>query len=154
MTKTDQKTEEEKAKPEEKKETAAEEWKEKYLRALADYQNLERRTAEQIVSFQKKANQNLLLKFLEVLDDLEKGAVFVKDQGLQLIKDKFVKILKSEGIEEIAVLGTSFDPQTAECIETVKGKKNNIIIEIIRKGYVLDGEILRPARVKVEVKAD
>lgn len=127
-------------------------WKDKYLRALADYQNLERRAAEQLTIQQKKANKNLILKFLEILDDLEKGELFIKDHGLKLIKDKFVKILEEEGVEVIDVLGKPFDPQVAECIAVVQGSKDNIIIEVVRKGYRLNKEVIRVARVKVEKK--
>lgn len=127
-------------------------WKNKYLRALADYQNLERRVAEQLTTQQKKANKNLILKFLEVLDDLEKGELFVSDSGLKLIKEKFVKILEEEGVKQIDVLGKPFDPQVAECTAVIQGNKDNIVVEVIRKGYQLNEEIIRVARVKVEKK--
>lgn len=131
-----------------------EKWKQSYMRALADYENLERRTYQQISSFQKKDKKNILLKFLDVLDDIEQGAVFIKDKGLQLVRDKFIKILVSEGIQELEVMGKPFDPFTAECVEVVAGKKENDIIEVLRKGYKLHEEVIRPARVKVEKKAE
>lgn len=127
-------------------------WQNKYLRALADYQNLERRVTEQLVDQKKKADKNLILKFLDVLDDFEKAELFIKDHGLKLIKDKFVKILKEEGVKEIDVLGKPFDPQMAECSAIVQGNKDNNIVEVIRKGYQLNEEVIRVARVKVEKK--
>lgn len=135
-------------------ETEVEKWKQSYMRALADYENLERRTYQQISSFQKKDKKNILLKFLDVLDDIEQAALFIKDKGLQLVRDKFIKILASEGIQELEVMGKPFDPFTSECVEVVAGKKENDIIEVLRKGYKLHAEVIRPARVKVEKKVE
>lgn len=128
------------------------EWKNKYLRALADYQNLEKRTISQISDFQKKANKNLWLKFLEIFDLIEKAEVFIKDPGLKMIKEKFLMIMKEEGVEELDLLGKPYNPYLAECIEVIKGKNDNIIIEVVRKGYRLNKEVIRVARVKVEKK--
>ena len=72
----------------------AEENKKKYLRALADYQNLEKRVSEERFELMKMANKNLLIKILPFLDNLEKAEVFVKDQGLKISKDHFLQILK------------------------------------------------------------
>lgn len=129
-----------------------EEWKNKYLRALADYQNLEKRQVEEATRIRKQSTKNLFLKFLEVLDDVESAETFVKDPGLKHVKDKFIKILQSEAVEELPLLGKSYDPHLAECIEVIPGQKDNIIVDIVRKGYKLGDEILRVARVKVEKK--
>lgn len=130
-----------------------EQWKNKYLRALADYQNLERRISQTNAVFQKTANKRLLLKFLEILDNLEKSTLFIKDNGLKLIKDKFQKIFQTEGIKELSVLNKIFDPNTAECIEIIEGEKDNIVEEVLRKGYEWEGEVIRPAQVKVVKKS-
>lgn len=127
-----------------------EQWKSKYLRALADYQNLEKRVNQEMISFQKKAGVKLLLKFLEVLDLIEKAEIFIKDEGLRLVKEKFLTILREEGVSEIELLGKVYDPHLAECIEVVKGKRDNIIVEVVKKGYQIDKEIIRIAKVKVE----
>lgn len=129
-----------------------EEWKNKYLRALADYQNLEKRVNNEMIHFQKKANLKLLLQFLEVLDLIEKAEVFIEDHGLKLVKDKFLAILEEQGVKEIDLLGKPYDPHLAECIEVVEGKKDNIIVEVVRKGYQIENEIIRVAKVKVEKK--
>jgi molecular chaperone GrpE len=129
-----------------------EEYKTKYLRALADYQNLEKRINLEKQELIKMANKNLLLKILPIVDDLEKAEIFVKDDGLKLVKDNFLKFLKNEGVEEIEVLGKEFDPQLAEAVEVVKGEKDNIVVEVLRKGYRLGDKILRVAQVKVAKK--
>ena len=130
-----------------------EEWKSSYLRALADYQNLERRTHEQIEAHQKKVRNHLLHKFLDVLDTIYQAEIFVKDAGLTMVKDNFLKALKEEGVEEIDLLGKQYDPHLAECIEVVPGpEKDNVIIEVASKGYKIGDEIIRPAKVKVAKK--
>ena len=126
-----------------------EEYKNRYLRALADYHNFEKRVGEEKVALRQSAARDLWLKLLPFLDDIEKAEAFVKDAGLKLIKDKFVQIIRDEKIEELQVLGKEFDPHLAEAVDVVKGEKDNIIVEVLRKGYTLDGKVLRVAQVKV-----
>lgn len=128
------------------------EWKNKYLRALADYQNFENRIKEERLVLIKTANLNLILRLLPFLDNLEKAEIFVKDQGLKIAKDHLFQTLKEVGVEEIEVLNKPFDPVTAEAIEIVKGDKDDIVVEVLRKGYRLGEKILRVAQVKVSKK--
>ena len=127
----------------EKAKKESEDYKNKYLRALADYQNYEKRVSEEKAGLRQNANKELLLKLIMVLDDLEKAQTFVKDEGLKLIKDKFINIIKEEGVEEIQLVGKQFDPQLSEAIEVVEGDKDNLIKEVLRKGYSYNGKILR-----------
>lgn len=133
-----------------KKET--ENWKEKYLRALADYQNLEKRVRNELLDFKKRANQELILRLLDIFDSLEKAEVFIKDEGLKLVRAKFNQILIEADVEEIEVLNKKFDPNLAECVEVVRGKKDNQVAEVLQKGYKLNDQVIRVARVKVEKK--
>ena len=138
----------------EKVKKESEDNKNKYLRALADYQNYEKRVSEERVVLRQNANKELLLKLVMILDDLEKAQPFVKDEGLQLIKEKFVKLLKDEGVEEMQVVGKQYDPHLAEAIEVVEGDKDNLIKEVLRKGYSYNGKILRVAQVRVSKKSE
>jgi len=117
-------------------------------RALADYQNLKKRVDQDKKDFVKFATASVLDKFLSVLDDLERAQSHLKNDGLKLSIDQFQKVLSSEGVEEIKVLNTPFDPNTSDCTELIKGKKNQII-EIVKKGYTLHGKVLQPVQVKV-----
>ncbi|MBI2640977.1 nucleotide exchange factor GrpE [Candidatus Roizmanbacteria bacterium] len=130
-----------------------EDYKNKYLRALADYQNFEKRVQSEKDVLKQYASKNVLLKLLHLLDDLEKATLFVKDPGLKLIKNKFDQIVKEEGVEEIQVVGKKFDPHVAEALEVVEGKDDNVVIEVLRKGYILHGKPLRVAQVKVTKKS-
>ena len=128
------------------------EFKNKYLRAIADYQNLEKRVGEERFELMKMSNKNLLVKILPFLDNLEKAEVFVKDPGLKISKDHFLQILKEAGLEEINVLSKDFDPVSSEAIDIIPGKEENKVVEILRKGYKFEDKIIRVAQVKVSKK--
>lgn len=117
-------------------------------RALADYQNLEKRVVEERREWIRTANKDLILRLLPGLDALMLAAKHVDDQGLKLSIEKFLEILKNEGVEKIETEGKVFDAQFMECIETVPGEENKVIEEL-RVGYKLYDNVLRPAQVKV-----
>ncbi len=130
----------------------AEEFKNKYLRALADYQNLEKRVIEEKKDIISLANKNLILKLLPFLDTLDKAEIFVKDQGLKMAKEQIWQVLKEYSLKEIDVLDKPFDPNIAEAVDIVSGEKDNWVVEVLRKGYKLADKILRVAQVKVSKK--
>jgi len=118
----------------------------KWKRALADYQNLEKRIVSEKQEWIKFSNALLINKLLEVLDSLEMAEKHLNDQGLSLAIRQLKNILKEEGIEEMVLDCHKFDPNFMECVETVAGP---LKIEIVRKGYLLNKKVLRPAKVKV-----
>lgn len=120
----------------------------KWKRALADYQNLEKRVEQERKLLAKFSNAALIDKLLAVLDTLEKAQEHLKDKGLNLAVNQFKAILKTEGVEEIQALGKKFDPILMDCSEVIKGREG-IVAEVIQKGYLLDNKVLRPAKVKV-----
>jgi len=120
----------------------------KWKRALADYANLEKRVQQEKESFIKFSNAGLVDKLLAVLDDLERAEKHLKNKGLTMAVNQFRLVLKTEGVEEITALGNRFDPNSMDCVEMVKGKKN-MISEVVLKGYLLNNRVLRPAKVKV-----
>lgn len=128
----------------------------KYKRALADYQNLEKRSIEQRKEWIKSANRDLLLRLLPVLDTLILASQHVQDQGVAASIKQFEDVLKSEGVEKIEVVGQLFDPQTMECVVTkevdptaASGQEEGKVLEELQAGYVFYDRILRPAKVKV-----
>ncbi|PIZ68166.1 nucleotide exchange factor GrpE [Candidatus Roizmanbacteria bacterium CG_4_10_14_0_2_um_filter_36_35] len=136
----------------EKLKKEVEEYKNKYLRALADYQNFEKRVKEERNQLVRTANSNLIMKLLPFLDSLEKAEVFIKDQGLKIAKDHLFQSLKEIGIEEIDVVNKPFNPKVAEAIDIVQGDKDDVVVEVLRKGYRIEDKILRVAQVKVSKK--
>ncbi len=126
----------------------------KWKRALADYQNLEKKTAEQKKEWLEWANSDLILKLLPLFSNLEKTAAHLKDQGLDLSVNQFKKILNEEGVEVIPIEAgkTKFDAHLMECVETQAGQENQIL-KVVENGYKLKGRLLRPAKVVVGKKA-
>jgi molecular chaperone GrpE len=121
-------------------------------RALADYANLARRVEEEKKAVVKFANVVLLAKFLEVLDALESAQKVIASEGLEFVIQKFEAILASEAIKEIPAIGANFDPNAHEAVDTIVGEDDGKIVEVLEKGYELDGKVIRPARVKVSKK--
>ena len=117
-------------------------------RTLADYQNLEKRVAEEKSSWIKLANKQLLQRTLPVLDTLMLAQKHIQDEGLNISVQQFLDVLRAEGIERIQTEGQSFDPNTMEAVEKVEGEEGKVVEET-RPGYTLHGQVLRPAQVKV-----
>lgn len=129
------------------------EYENKYKRALADYQNLEKRVFEEKGNWVKQANKELILRFLPILDTLMLASTHVKDQGLKLSIQQFLDTLKNEGIEKIQTHGKEFNPHTMECIQIIDGEEGKVIEEV-RAGYTLYDKVIRPAQVKVGRKSE
>lgn len=125
-----------------------EEWKGKYLRALADYQNLEKRTHAQIEETRKFAVEIFLKRLLPVLDTLERAQQHLADHGLALVLKEVATLLSEYGVEKIKTHGRAFNPHEMECIEVVDGEENRVMEEVM-PGYRLQGKVLRVAKVKV-----
>lgn len=117
-------------------------------RALADYQNLEKRITEEKSSWIKTANKDLLLKLLPVLDNLFLARMHIQDEGLNLSIQKFLDILKEEGVERVDSTGRDFDPEMMECVSVQEGEENKVLEEI-RAGFIINDRVLRPAQVVV-----
>lgn len=120
----------------------------KYKRALADYQNLEKRTAEEKKDWIKLANKDLILRLLPSLDNLLLAAKHVEDKGLAISISQLIQTLKADGIEQIETVGKQFDPKKMECVEVVEAEENKVVEEL-RAGYTMYDTIIRPAAVKV-----
>lgn len=121
---------------------------EKFRRALADYQNLEKRVLEEKSDWIRSANKELLLRLLPVLDTLQLAGQHVKDHGLSVSTNLFLDALKSEGVIKIETVGKIFDPSIMECI-TIEEGEDGEVLEEVRAGYLLYDKLLRPAQVKV-----
>lgn len=124
------------------------EWKAKYLRALADYQNLERRMHEEKRDTRTFAAEIILARLLPIVDTFRKAKDHLRDPGLDLAFRQLYAVLEQEGIEKIEALGKVFNPHEMECVEVVAGKDNEVVEEVL-PGYRFRGKILRVAKVKV-----
>ena len=117
-------------------------------RTLADYRNLENRVQNERGEWILKANKQLLLNILPVLDTLVLASKHSKDQSLALSLQQFLDILEKEGVKRIETESKSFDPVLMEGIGAVEGEEGKVIEET-RHGYMLYDKVLRPAQVQV-----
>lgn len=117
-------------------------------RSLADYSNLEKRIESQRQLFVTLATTSIVIKMIEILDDLNLTYQHLQDPGLKIVIDKFMTTLQTEGVEEINALDKEFDPSIMDCLETQKGK-NNHVISVKKPGYKLNGHVIRPSQVVV-----
>jgi molecular chaperone GrpE len=146
MSKKNEKPVEEKVEPEENTELSNLE--NQLKRALADYQNLEKRIATEKSSWILASNKNLLLKLLPGLDSLLLAEKHTQDEGVKISIKHFLDILEAEGVKKIETIGKDFDPNLMEAITTQEGEDNKVLEEV-RTGYMLFDQILRPAQVIV-----
>lgn len=125
----------------------------KFKRALADYQNQEKRHESQRHLLAKFANEALLEKIIPVLDDLERAQSHLKDTGLGHVQKTFHQILESEGLSLIESANADFDPELMEVVQVVAGPKDKVV-KTVAPGYRLFDKVLRPAKVEVGSGAD
>mgnify|MGYP001576872174 CR=1 FL=1 len=117
-------------------------------RALADYQNLERRISAEKSVWIMAANKDLILKLLPVLDNLFLAQKHINDAGLDLSIQKFLDALYNEGMERIETKDKDFDPNLMECVSVQEGTDNKALEEV-RPGFKINDTVLRPAQVIV-----
>ncbi len=136
--------------------------KEEYLngwkRAKADLINYKRDETLRTDAALRNGKKSIILKIISVMDSFdrafeeiskdEKDAYF---EGFLKIKEQMEGLLTKEGVEKIETVDKEFDPFFHEVVESVKkeGISSGIIIEETQKGYIMDGEVIRPSKVKV-----
>lgn len=136
--------------------------KEKYhdqlLRKAAEFDNFRKRMEREREEFRAAASADLLKRLLPVLDNLERaittaagGAGNPLHQGVALIHQQILDVLKKEGLVPLESLGAPFDPHVHEAVEVlgVPGFEQGIVLEEVQKGYMYRDRLLRPALVKV-----
>jgi molecular chaperone GrpE len=117
-------------------------------RAIADYQNLERRVDENKREWVLSSNRSLVEKLLPVLDNLFLAQKHIQDDGLNLSIQKFLDVLSQEGVQRIETEEVEFDPNTMECVSVQEGEENKVLEEV-RPGYIMNDRVLRPSQVIV-----
>ncbi|MHA1541441.1 MAG: nucleotide exchange factor GrpE [Candidatus Hodarchaeales archaeon] len=129
-----------------------------HLRALADYENLNKRTKVERLKLLKSANTDLITKFLDLADSFEKGTnsfsnssvtLDVVKEGFKAVETQFFTILKNEGVQRVTCIGEKFDPAVHEVIlvRSDSSVEEDTILDEIQAGYKLDSVLLRPSKV-------
>ncbi len=134
-------------------------FKERYLRTAAEFDNYKKRTEREKQEIFRFGTESLVMQLLpfddifeSVIKQMEKNLSSATiHKGLEMLKRELTKFLESVGVKKIETIGKIFDPsvhEASEIVETTK-QKENTIIEEIRSGYLLHGKVIRPALVKV-----
>ena len=129
-------------------------------RAVADYQNLEKRVAEGRSELAQWATSDLIKRLMPVLHHFDQAIQGVQGEeknsgwfkGVELAYKQLQDILRSEGLEEIRADG-QFDPALHEAVDTAEGEHDKIL-KVAQKGYTLNGKVLQPAKVVVGRKSE
>ena len=137
----------------------AEESHNRYLRALADFDNFRKRRREETARRTNLAREELILKLLPIVDNFERALKAAEEkhsyeslvEGVTLTLKHMTEMLEKEGVEPIEAVGQEFDPELHEAMMRVETDEypDNTVIDELEKGYTLNGKVLRPARVRV-----
>ena len=129
------------------------------LRLHAEFENYKKRMARERSEFVKFANEALILEFLPVLDNLERAVGMANSgmdaqriaEGLDIILRLFQTTLEKAGVKVIEAVGHEFDPNLHQAVARVESTdgRDDIVVEEVQKGYLLEGRLLRPSMVKV-----
>ncbi|OGM27675.1 nucleotide exchange factor GrpE [Candidatus Woesebacteria bacterium RIFCSPHIGHO2_01_FULL_39_28] len=130
--------------------------KDQLARALADYDNLRKRSEKEKEVWIKFSAEAILVKLLTIFDILESVQKHLKDQGLAIAIIELRKIFEEEGLEEIDTKG-NFDENKHEVVETIEGREKGKITEVVLTGWKFKDEtdlsagrqVVRHAKVKV-----
>ncbi len=140
-------------------EAEALEYKNKFLRLSADFQNFKRRSEKEKTDIFKFANEKLMLDLLPILDNMERAIEHAGDDsdetsildGLKLIQKSFSEMLTKNGVEPIKAVGEEFDPALHHAVMSAESDdhESHVVIEEFQKGYKLKDKVIRHSMVKV-----
>lgn len=132
---------------------------ENQLRSLADIQNMRRRTEEERIRIIRDGNERLIKELLPVLDDFDLALNAAKQSesyeqlvsGMEAIYRKFVDTLGKQGVVPIEAVGTTFNPDVHEAVmvDEDSNEADETVTAELRRGYLLNGRVIRPSLVKV-----
>ena len=136
-------------------------WRDRHLRLAADFDNYRKRSDERMLVRWDRAQADLVSRLLDPLDDLLRISELDHEtsanaeavvEGAGLVERKFFRILEDVGIEVVNPEGEPFDPNTMEAMMRAPAESeedDDMVERVFQKGYVLKGQLLRPARVSV-----
>ncbi len=141
--------------------TALQRERDEYLalaqRAQADFENYRKRAAREAAAATQRAKSGLVGELLPVVDNLERalGSAAEGEEhlaaGVKLVHSELVSVLNRNGVEQFDPAGEKFDPAVHEALSTreQEGSDSGVVLDVVEKGYRLNGNVLRPARVVV-----
>jgi len=142
-----------------KSEEQAKELEDRLLRLAAEYDNYRKRTAREFEAICNSANENLISKLLDTMDNFERALDAAKNsndydsfrKGVELIYTHLKELLEKEGLKEIDAVCKPFDPNFHEAVTQCESDEHDegIVADQMCKGYMLNEKLLRPSKVVV-----
>ena len=140
--------------------TVPDEFREKFVRIYAEFENYRKRTNQERIDLIASANAGLLKDLLPVLDDFDRAVnnnesledAAALREGFKLIQNKFKQILLSKGLKEMEAKGVEFDSDLHEAIANIPAPEEELkgkVVDDVEKGYYLNDKVLRYAKVVV-----
>ena len=138
-------------------EASVADWKDKYQRLMAEFENARKRTAKEATQRYDMGAMGVLEKLLPVIDNFERAVEAADDKedpmykGVEMILKQFMEILENLGVKEIPSKGEPFDPNVHSAVMHVDDEScdENVVVEVFQKGYTLGDKVIRPSMVKV-----
>ncbi len=139
-------------------------YKDKWLRAMAEYDNLKKRFAKERGDFIRFANEQFFLQLIPIIDNFDRAHEAAKNhkenemvsKGVEMILGELHKLLTDNGVEKIKTAGEKFDPHFHEAVGIVEDSEHpeDVVAEEISPGYTMSGKLLRAAKVKISSKKE
>ena len=136
-----------------------EEWKDKYLRLSAEFDNYRKRTLREKMELIESGGEDVIKSMLAVMDDFDRalqamqsaGDVAAVREGVELISQKMRDTLKGKGVSEIEAVGQPLDTDLHEAVAKFPAgeDKKGLVIDVVQKGYKLKEKVIRYAKVVV-----
>lgn len=144
-----------------------EDFEDKYMRLMADFQNYKRRVEKEKKDIYAYANEKLIAQLLDVLDNFNRAQEQVKSaaeeqsesaasalsEGLEMIYAQLLRVLGDAGLKEISAEEQSFDPELHDAVisEDSGAEKSGKVTEVLKKGYTYNDKVIRHSMVKVGI---
>ncbi|MGH8014327.1 MAG: nucleotide exchange factor GrpE [Candidatus Binataceae bacterium] len=145
------------------KEKELTEFRDKYLRMLAESENVRKRTRQQSEETVRIQRENLLRELLPIVDNLERAVDAARGggngkpivEGVEMVLRSLLDFLRSQGVTPVEAVGQPFDPQHHEAVEHEPSEEHppNTVVREFHRGYQIGDRTLRPARVSVAKQA-
>ncbi|MGN0379774.1 MAG: nucleotide exchange factor GrpE [Butyrivibrio sp.] len=142
-----------------KKDQQIEELTDKYRRVMAEFDNFRKRTEKEKSSMYEIGAKDIIVKLLPVVDNFERGLATVSEEekekpfadGMDKVYKQLTKMLEDAGVKEIEAEGKEFDPQYHNAVMHVDDESlgENIVAEVLQKGYTYKDSVVRHSMVKV-----
>jgi molecular chaperone GrpE len=136
----------------------ADDFRDRYLRTLADFENFRKRAEREKDDFRRYALVGVVRELLPVIDNFERALEHAEEgdefhKGVALIYKQFFEVLTRHGLKPITDSGVRFDPNIHEAVvrEEDPSVPSHTVVAVLQKGYFLHDRLLRPAMVKVAV---